>query len=87
MNSGNGNGRRWDGVDRRSGGDRRQVEGVSPTGRERRRRAEPRQMQVVELFLSPEQWQVVKRHWRSVPDEPVIDGDDDAFGEPGFVQP
>lgn len=87
MNSTNGNGRRWEGADRRSGRERRQADGESPTGWERRRRAEPRQMQVVEVFLSPEQWQVVRRHWMLGPAAPQADQDDDSFGEPGFVRP
>lgn len=55
--------KRWNGAERRTGGERRQRDGKSPTGIERRKRVEPRQMEVVELFLSPEQWQVARRHW------------------------
>ncbi|MBS0352412.1 MAG: hypothetical protein JSR83_00690 [Proteobacteria bacterium] len=55
--------KRWNGVERRTGGERRQHEGKSPTGIERRKHVEPRQMEVVELFLSPEQWQVARRRW------------------------
>lgn len=59
--------KRWNGLERRSGEDRRQIEGESPTGHERRKRPEPRQMTVVELFLSPEQWRVAQRHWLAAP--------------------
>lgn len=86
MNAANGTRRRWDGVDRRLGGERRQVEGEAPSGGERRRRAEPRQMEVVELFLSQEQWHVVKRYWISVSRESPID-DEDTVGGQGCVQP
>jgi len=55
--------KRWNGVERRTGGERRQREGKSPTGIERRKHVEPRQMEVIELFLSPEQWQVARRRW------------------------
>ena len=42
-------------VDRRSGKDRRQVDG-NPPGRERRRNVEPRKPEVVELDLTPSEW-------------------------------
>jgi hypothetical protein len=63
MGSIHGSSKRWDGAERRSGQDRRQIESESPTGHERRKRPEPRQMTVVELFFSPEQWRVAQRHW------------------------
>jgi hypothetical protein len=44
-------------------------------------------MQVVEVFLSPEQWKVVSRHWMLGPAAPQADKDDDSFGAPGFVRP
>lgn len=53
----------WNGGERRSGIDRRQTENESPTGHERRTRPEPRQIAVVELFLSPEQWRIASWHW------------------------
>lgn len=55
--------KRWDGVERRTHGERRTQDGRSPTGIERRKRVEPRQIKVVELFLSPEQWQLARRRW------------------------
>lgn len=42
--------------DRRSGKDRRQTEAGPPDKHERRRSIEPRQPEVRELHLSPEEW-------------------------------
>lgn len=63
MGAPHGHRKSWDGMERRSGEDRRKLEGTSPTGHERRKRPEPRQMTVVELFLSPEQWHIAQRRW------------------------
>lgn len=52
------------GVERRSGLDRRQQDGRSPTGYERRRRVEQRAIEVVELFLSREAVEMLKEKWR-----------------------
>jgi hypothetical protein len=43
-------------ADRRSGRDRRQVDGGPPSRHERRRNVEPRQPEVVELEFSQSQW-------------------------------
>lgn len=56
-------GKFWNGAERRSGADRRQREGKSPTGVERRRLVEPRQIEVVELFPSDAEWEAMKRRW------------------------
>jgi hypothetical protein len=42
--------------ERRSGQDRRRLEGTPPTGRERRRAIEPRKPEVAELEMTPSQW-------------------------------
>lgn len=52
------------GLERRSGSDRRQREGRSPTGYERRRQVEQRAIEVVELFLSREAVEMLKEKWR-----------------------
>lgn len=52
------------GLERRSGSDRRQREGRSPTGYERRRQVEQRAIEVVELFLSREALEMLKEKWR-----------------------
>lgn len=52
------------GLERRSGSDRRQREGRSPTGYERRRQVEQRAIEVVELFLSREAIELLKEKWR-----------------------
>ncbi|HMO48091.1 MAG TPA: hypothetical protein PKB14_18925 [Rubrivivax sp.] len=43
-------------TERRTGRDRRQTEGTPPSGWERRRRMEPRRPEVVELEMTPSQW-------------------------------
>jgi len=55
--------KRWRGQERRSGKDRRQSDGVLPTGVERRCRVEPRKIDVVELFFSPYEWDLMKLKW------------------------
>ena len=56
-------GKDWCGMERRSGKDRRQREGRSPTGYERRRQVEQRQIEVFELFFSTGEWEVLKLKW------------------------
>lgn len=44
------------GAERRAGGDRRKTDGAPPSGWERRRGVEPRRPEVVELEMTPSQW-------------------------------
>jgi hypothetical protein len=46
-------------LDRRCGKDRRQREGPPPGGWERRRGIEPRKPEVIEMELTPSQWDLL----------------------------
>ncbi|MBS0355521.1 MAG: hypothetical protein JSR83_16675 [Proteobacteria bacterium] len=56
-------GRNWSGFERRSGQDRRQGEGRSPTGYERRYQVEQREIEVTELYLTEPEWEILQKAW------------------------
>lgn len=56
-------GRNWSGLERRSGKDRRQREGRSPTGYERRHQVEQREIEVTEWYLSEPEWEILQKVW------------------------
>ena len=56
-------GKNWCGHERGSGKDRRQREGKSPTGYERRHQVEQREIEVVEYFCSTHEWEILKKKW------------------------